>query len=80
MRTMPTHTTAPPPQKSLRVPAVFYADDGPPLPPPDDRHRREWDQPGRPAYGCRSRWLRLAVALGVVVYWAVLFVLLFIVH
>jgi hypothetical protein len=77
---MPTHTTAPRPQSSLRVPAAFYADDSPPLPPPGDPHQREWEQPPRPANGSLPRWLRPAVATGIVVYWAVLFVLLFIVH
>jgi hypothetical protein len=76
MSTILTHTTA----SSLRVPAAFYADDSPPLPPADDPHRREWDQPERPAHGSLPRWLWLAVATGIVVYWGVLFVLLFIAH
>ena len=80
MRTMPTHTTAAPPHNALPVPAAFYADDSPPIPPPDDPHRREWDQPQRSAHGFLPRWRWLAVATGIVMYWGVLFVLVFLVH
>lgn len=53
----------------IRIPAAFYRDDEPPLPPPDDPHRREW--PLYPQRGWRepiNEWVVYAVLGGLALF------------